>query len=93
MVTLRPDQLSDTLRAIDPDAQLDRLESGYTVDGHEVVEAHWHGVRASWMELYAAPDLKGWSWDEPDAHAAFKDLVLNGMPLLDVRVTDIDWLA
>lgn len=94
MGTLRPDQLADTLRTIDPDAQLDRLESGYMMtDGHEVVKAHWRGVRASWVELYAAPDLMGWDWDEPDAHAAFEDLVLGGMPLLDVRVADIDWMA
>ena len=93
MAALRPGQLSDTLRAIDPDAQLDRLEDGYTRDGCEVVVAHWHGVRASWMELYAVPDLTGWDWEEPDAHAAFKDLVLGGMPLLEVWVTGIDWLA
>ena len=92
MAALRPDQLVDTLRAIDPDAQLDRLEDGHMA-GREVVKAYWRGLRASWVELYAAPDLMGWDWDEPDAHAAFEDLVLGGMPLLDVWVTDIDWLA
>lgn len=93
MAAVRPGQLVDTLRAIDPDAQLDRLEDGYLADGCEVVKAHWRGFRASWVELYASPDLRGWDWDEPDAHAAFEDLVLTGMPLLDVWVTDIDWMA
>ena len=93
MATIRPDQLADTLRAVDPDAQLDRLEGGYTADGREVVRAHWRGLRASWMELYAAPDLEGWDWDLDDAHGAFEDLVLTGMPLLAVRVISIDWLA
>ena len=93
MAALRPDQLADTLRAVDPDARLDRLEGGHMADGREVVWAHWRGLRASWMELYAAPDLTGWDWDEPDAHAAFEELVLTGMPLLEVWVTSIDWLA
>lgn len=93
MAAVRPGQLADTLRAIEPDAQLDRLEGGHMADGCEVIEAHWHGPRASWIELYAVPDLTGWSWDELDAHAAFEELVLTGMPLLDVWVTNVDWLA
>ena len=93
MAAVRPGQLADVLRTIDPDAQLDRLESGHMADGREVVWAHWSGPCSSWIELYATPDLTGWDWDEPDAHAAFEDLVLTGMPLLDVRVTGIDWLA
>lgn len=93
MAAVRPGQLADALRALDPDAQLDRLESGHMADGREVIEAHWHGPCACWTELYAAPDLTGWSWDEPDAHSAFEDLVLTGMPLLEVWVISIDWLA
>ena len=93
MAAVRPGQLADVLRVIDRDAQLDRLEDSHMTDGREVVEAHWHGPCASWIELYAAPDLTGWDWNEPDAHAAFEDLVLSGMPLLDVRVAVVDWLA
>ena len=91
MAAVRPGQLADVLRVIDRDAQLDRLEDSHMTDGREVVEAHWHGPRASWIELYAFPDLTGWDWNEPDAYAAFEDLVLSGMPLLDVWVTSIDW--
>ena len=90
---IRPGQLADALRVIDPDAQLDRLEGGHMADGGGVVRAHWRGPRASWMEGYAAPDLTGWDWDEPDAQAVFEDMVLDGMPLLGVRVASIDWLA
>ena len=93
MAAVRPGQLVDVLMVIDRYAQVDRLEGGHMTDGREVVEAHWHGPCASWIEFYAAPDLTGWDWDEPDAHAAFEDLVLSGMPLLDVRVAVIDWLA
>ena len=93
MAAVRPGQLVDVLMVIDPDAQLDRLEGGHMDDGREVMRAYWAGPCASWIELYAAPDLTGWDWDEPDAHVAFEDLVLSGMPLLDVRVAVIDWLA
>ena len=93
MAAVRPGQLADVLRAIDPDAGLDRLEGGYMADGGGVVRAYWHGPCASWVEAYAAPDLEGWDWGDPGAHAAFEDLVLTGMPLLAVRVEAIDWMA
>lgn len=93
MATIRPGRLVETLMVIDPDAGLVRLESGHTGDGREVVRAHWGGPCAYWIEVYAAPDLEGWDWELDDAHAAFEDLVLQGMPLLAVRVISIDWLA
>ena len=93
MAAVGPGQLADALRAINPDARLDRLEGGHMADGGGVVRAYWHGSRASWIELYAAPDLEGWDWGDPGAHAVFEDLVLTGMPLLAVRVTSIDWMA
>ena len=93
MAAVRPGQLADVLRVVDRDAQLDRLEGGHMADGCDVIEAYWHGPCASWIEFYAAPDLTGWCWNEPDAHAAFEDLVLTGMPLLGLRVSSIDWMA
>ena len=92
-MAIRPGQLVDALMAIDRDAELDRLEGGCLGDGREVVEAYWHGPCASWVEYYDAPDLEGWDWDEPGAHAIFEEWVLTGMPLLQVRVVSIDWLA